>query len=136
MSFVLASAGTDPGNIINSVIAGAAVVALLISIKTLRDSQEMAKTARDQIASTAKLADSAVAQLEQQKQALAASIQPAVADVGQDLLRLATRGPALDPARDILARKPVAADGQKTILITVPVRNVGPGPAFIHSTRI
>jgi hypothetical protein len=134
MSFMPASDLTT--NIIDGVIAAAAVVALFFSIKTLKDSRETSTEARKQAASTVKLAESAAAQLNQQKRALAASIQPAVIDVGQDLLKLGTPGAAFDLDRDISVKEPVDPHGRKLILITVPVRNVGPGPAFINSTRV
>lgn len=143
-------------NIIDGVIAAAAVVALFFSVLTLRDSQETSKEARKQADSTANLAESAAAQLKEaqkqaestvnlaenaaaqlkhQEQALSASIQPAVIDVGQDLLKLGREGPALDPARDVSVIEQPTSLGPM-IVITVPVRNVGSGPAFINSTRI
>jgi hypothetical protein len=123
-------------NIIDSVIAAAAVVALFFSAKTLNDSRRTSKDARDQAESTAKLAKSAADQLEQQRLSLAASIQPAVIDVGQDFQKLITGGPALDPDRDISVIDAVDPGGRKIVLITVPVRNVGSGPAFVSTTRV
>ncbi len=57
-------------------------------------------------------------------------------DVGQDLLKLAAEGPAFDPARDISVIDTAHSGGRKMVLITVPVRNVGSGPAFINSTDV
>lgn len=123
-------------NIIDSVIAVAAVAALFFSAKTLKDSRETSAEARRQAQSTAKLAESAAAQLEQQKQALAATVLPAVIDVGQDLQKIVNGNLALDPDRDISVIEPADSNGQKMVLITIPVRNAGSGPAFMNKARV
>lgn len=122
--------------IIDSVIAAAAVVALFFSAKTLKDSQETSAEARKQSQHTAMLATSAAALLEQQKQAFAATVQPAVVDVAQDLQKILTGDLSLDPDRDISVIEPVDPSGQKMVLITIPVRNAGSGPAFMNTNRV
>lgn len=117
------------------VLAAANVILAAVALATIWSSNQVAKVATHQATATEDLAKKAGDQLETSRQALAASVRPIVAYMLQDAV---TDGEAMQAAtkqgkdfafdgRDHV----VVLDEQLHIRITVPIRNIGRGPAFL-----
>jgi hypothetical protein len=117
------------------VLAVANVILAAVALATIWSSNKVTKVATSQATATEDLAKKAGDQLEQSRQALATSVRPIIAYVLQDAV---TDGEAMQEAAN--QGKKVTFDGRDHVIvldeprhirITVPIRNIGPGPAFL-----
>jgi hypothetical protein len=137
MSHAVNLAVSHAANLITTdhVLAVANVILAAVALATIWSSNKVTKVATTQATATEDLAKKAGDQLKQSRQAQAASVRPIISYVLQDNV---TDGEALEEAAD--QGKKVTFDGRDHVIvldepdhirITVPIRNVGPGPAFL-----
>jgi hypothetical protein len=107
------------------ITAGTAIAAVLSSMQVTDAAKEQADATATLATATADLAKNADDQLRLAREALEASIRPAITYVPQDPSHPDSD---LGPERQVKAG--LALPG--IVFFSVPIRNVGPGPAFIQ----
>ena len=133
--------------LVNVILAAAAVGTAIVGVRTIKSSNKVAKSAEDQARSTDASVKAALQQvelgqktLEQERAALQASIRPLVVDVpsgmywrenDQEMWRF--DGKRTDMGEITWIK---TLEYPEVVVLTVPVRNIGPGPAFIKGVQL
>ena len=114
----------------NVVVALVAVVAIIFSGKVAKASEKTIEIAGEQIGL-------GQATLEQERATLLASVRPVIVEVPLGVYRTEGRkeGNILYPTVDE-GRVEFDIDRDHSFSIMIPVRNIGTGPAFVHSAMI
>jgi hypothetical protein len=137
--------------LVNVVLAAAAVATAIVGVRTIKASNRVAKSAEDQAKATNTSVTAALQQVElgrmtlaQEREALRTSVRPVVVDVPLGVFL--TEPPQVSGGGSIRVLQQTRDDGtiwwrrdskdNDTARITVPIRNVGPGSAFINSAYL
>jgi hypothetical protein len=122
--------------LLNAILAAATLVTAFAAVVTIRSSKDVSKAAAcqasattEQATATAELAKKAGDQLRLGREALEASIRPTITHVPQD-----TSHPDVDLGPEGQVEVKLELPG--VVLFSVPIRNVGPGPAFLRGAYL
>jgi len=117
--------------LLNAVLALCAVASTVAALRATKSTEKLVEATNDQVMTLSRQVDIEQQQLDQEKSVQLDSVRPLVADVP---LGVKVMMPPESGASKPIDRGSVvwAKDTDNVIRISVPFRNIGAGPAFIH----
>jgi hypothetical protein len=117
--------------LLNAVLALCAVASTVAALRATKSTEKLVEVSNEQVETLSKQVEIEQQQLDQEKSVQLASVMPLIVDVPLGIkVMLPPESGASQPMD--LAAVYWAKDPDKVFRISVPFRNVGAGPAFIH----